>query len=117
MARARRQEARAKKEEAERETRERAREQRRSEREERERRAQERKAKYVRLVVEFSLWTKPVGSVDDERRTPATSAVSSSLQPTRNPTPNGVRTPDWTLDCEVCGRCGVNMVRCPLCRM
>ncbi|KIP10978.1 hypothetical protein PHLGIDRAFT_125116 [Phlebiopsis gigantea 11061_1 CR5-6] len=104
MARARRQEARAKKEDAERETRERAREQRRLEREERERRAQERK-----------------NNTDDEGPTSATSVVSSSLQPTRNPTPNGVRTPDWTLDCEVCGRCGVNMddglpmVSCGMC--
>lgn len=26
-------------------------------------------------------------------------------------TPNGVRTPDWVLDCEICHKQGVNMVR------
>lgn len=109
LARLRRAEARAKKEEAEREKRERAREQRRLEREERERRASERKDRCILLAIRAAFpLTVHVNS--STVLTPSASVVSSSVQPTRNPTPNGVRTPDWTLDCEICGRCGVNMV-------
>lgn len=35
---------------------------------------------------------------------------SSSVLPSRVVTPNGVRTPDWILDCEVCHKQGVNVV-------
>ncbi|GJE85675.1 hypothetical protein PsYK624_017540 [Phanerochaete sordida] len=102
LSRQRRFEARSKKEDAEREKRETAREQRRIEREERERRAQERRD---RDSVQAS--------------TPTASVVSTSRQPTRTATPNVGET--WTLDCEICGRCGVNMddglpmVSCGMC--
>lgn len=38
---------------------------------------------------------------------------SSSLQPSRVVTPNGVRTPDWMLDCEICHKQGINVVSIP----
>lgn len=103
LARQRRLEARLKKEEAEREKREKAREQRRLEREERERRAQGRKDR----------------DSSAQASTPTPSIVSTSRQPTRTATPS--TSESWTLDCEICGRCGVNvndglpMVSCGMC--
>ncbi|KAI0667805.1 hypothetical protein C8Q78DRAFT_1049731 [Trametes maxima] len=47
--------------------------------------------------------------------------ASSSVQPSRVVTPSGVRSPNWTLDCEVCHKQGVNvddgmaMVSCGSC--
>ncbi|KAI0648846.1 hypothetical protein C8Q79DRAFT_1064920 [Trametes meyenii] len=114
MARAKRQETRLKKEEAERAKRERARDQRRKEREEREARAQ---AKAKRAAREEE------ASVARYTTTPTANGTqaSSSIQPSRVVTPNGVRSPNWTLDCEVCHKQGVNvddgmaMVSCGLC--
>ncbi|KAI0749906.1 hypothetical protein C8Q80DRAFT_1120027 [Daedaleopsis nitida] len=111
--RARRQEARRMKEEAEREKRERARDQRAKEREEREARA---RAKAERAEREETAAARSTA-------TPSINGThqSSSIQPSRVVTPNGVRTPDWVLDCEVCGRRGVNvddgkaMVSCGSC--
>ncbi|KAJ2970634.1 hypothetical protein NUW54_g12688 [Trametes sanguinea] len=109
MARARRQEARLKKEEEERAKRERAREQRRKEREEREakiarareRAAQRAESKDVDTSAARSTTTPTVNGTQ----------ASSSVQPSRVVTPNGVRSPDWVLDCEICHKQGVNMVR------
>ncbi|KAI0353807.1 hypothetical protein OH77DRAFT_1427123 [Trametes cingulata] len=115
MARAKRQEARLKKEEAERAKRERAREQRRKEREEREARARAKaeraESRDVDTSVARSTGTPTVNSTQ----------ASSSVQPSRVVTPNGVRSPDWILDCEVCHKQGVNvddglaMVSCGSC--
>ncbi|RDX43989.1 hypothetical protein OH76DRAFT_1389802 [Lentinus brumalis] len=111
--RARRMEARQRKEEEERAKREKAREQRAKEREEREARA---KAKAERAERE--------DAGPEAGRSTATSVngtQQSSLQPSRMVTPNGVRTPDWVLDCEVCHKQGVNvddgmaMVSCGSC--
>ncbi|KAI9056816.1 hypothetical protein FKP32DRAFT_1681974, partial [Trametes sanguinea] len=119
MARARRQEARLKKEEEERAKRERAREQRRKEREEREakiarareRAAQRAESKDVDTSAARSTTTPTVNGTQ----------ASSSVQPSRVVTPNGVRSPDWVLDCEICHKQGVNvddglaMVSCGSC--
>ncbi|KAI0364754.1 hypothetical protein BV20DRAFT_955601 [Pilatotrama ljubarskyi] len=118
MARAKRQEARLKKEEAERAKRERAREQRRKEREEREARA---RAKAERA--ERSVLPEAETSVARSTATPTVNGTqaSSSVQTSRVVTPNGVRSPDWVLDCEVCHKQGVNvddglaMVSCGSC--
>ncbi|KAI0654682.1 hypothetical protein C8Q70DRAFT_936899 [Cubamyces menziesii] len=103
MARARRQEARLKKEEAERAKRERAREQRAKEREEREARARAKAERAESKDVDTSA-----------ARSTATPTVNgtqpSSVQPSRVVTPNGVRSPDWVLDCEICHKQGVNVV-------
>ncbi|KAI0833758.1 hypothetical protein BC628DRAFT_1308266 [Trametes gibbosa] len=119
MARAKRQEARLKKEEAERAKRERARDQRRKERDDREARA---RAKAERA--ESRADSKEVDT--SAARSTATPTIngtraSSSVQPSRVVTPNGVRSPDWILDCEVCHKQGVNvddgmaMVSCGSC--
>ncbi|KAI8969854.1 hypothetical protein BD414DRAFT_502363 [Trametes punicea] len=115
MARAKRQEARLKKEEAERAKRERAREQRRKEREERETRA--------RAKAERAESKDAETSVARSTATPTVNGTqaSSSVQPSRVVTPNGVRSPDWVLDCEICHKQGVNvddglaMVSCGSC--
>ncbi|KAH9941354.1 hypothetical protein B0H21DRAFT_811643 [Amylocystis lapponica] len=116
LARAKRAEARMKKEEAEREKRERAREQRRIEREEREQRAL---TKHKRADEESV-------SVDiDDRESTATPVVngthsSNSVHLSRVATPS-VQSPDWILECEICGASGINiddgqpMVSCGLC--
>ncbi|EMD33317.1 hypothetical protein CERSUDRAFT_117938 [Gelatoporia subvermispora B] len=114
FARVRRVEARAKKEEEEREKRERAREQRRKEREEREERARAKAERAER------------GSANASKSSTATPALNGthsneSIQLSRIGTPNGVRSPDWMLDCEICHKSGVNvddsqpMVSCGRC--
>ncbi|OJT13886.1 hypothetical protein TRAPUB_9555 [Trametes pubescens] len=118
MARAKRQETRLKKEEAERAKRERARDQRRKERDDREARM---KAKAERAERAESRDVDT--SVARSTATPTVNGThaSSSLQPSRVVTPNGVRSPDWILDCEVCHKKGVNvddgmaMVSCGKC--
>ncbi|KAI0788075.1 hypothetical protein C8Q74DRAFT_1349421 [Fomes fomentarius] len=118
LARARRQEVRQKKEDAERAKRERAREQRAKEREEREARARAKAERAERFV--------PAMDEAAAARSTGTPSVngtqqSSSIQPSRVVTPNGVHTPDWMLDCEVCHKHGVNlddgkaMVSCSSC--
>ncbi|OCH94876.1 hypothetical protein OBBRIDRAFT_884431 [Obba rivulosa] len=102
LGRVRRAEARARKEEEEREKREHAREQRRREREEREERA---RVKAERAEKE---------SADASKRSTATPALNGthsneSVQLSRIGTPNGVRTPDWVLDCEICHKSGINL--------
>lgn len=135
LARAKRQEARAKKEEAEREKREQAREQRRLEREARELKIQNRNepkeiARSVyRFLCTLSLRSYTVSSArSSQSSTPAGVAhpkgpsingvvIPTPLQMTRNSTSNGVRSPDWILDCEICGTNGLNLVRCLLYRV
>ncbi|TBU25180.1 hypothetical protein BD311DRAFT_517968 [Dichomitus squalens] len=101
LARSRRQEARRKKEEAERVRRERAREERAKERDAREARA---KAKAERQEREEAAAARSTATPSVNGTGP-----SSSIQPSRVVTPNGVRTPDWVLDCEVCHKQGLNM--------
>lgn len=115
-ARARRQEMRAKKEEQERAKREKAREQRRIEREEREKRAREKEERAER---------RAKGEEDrHSTMTPVLAGTHSteSIQLSSAPTPTGVQTPNWVLDCEICHKNGINiddgspMVSCGVCK-
>ena len=122
LARTRRIEARAKKEEAERAKREQAREQRRLEREDRERRAQAKEEKRQKCVVSASLLFTSHPDPDHRARALGEREVSSSAPtPSSAPSPSpshlvhstpssGAKTPDWVLDCEICGKRGVNIV-------
>jgi len=105
QARAKRQEARAKKEEAEREKREQAREQRRLEREARERKIQSRNE--PKEQSSSSLTSAPAPPPKESSLNGA--VLPSQLQMNRNSTPNGVHSPDWVLDCEICRKGGVNI--------
>ncbi|KAI1786771.1 hypothetical protein LXA43DRAFT_1032456 [Ganoderma leucocontextum] len=113
LARTRRQEARRKKEEAERAKRERTRDERAKERDAREARAQ---AKAERQEREEAAAVRSTATPSVNGTGP-----SSSVLPSRVVTPNGVRTPDWILDCEVCHKQGLNvddglpMVSCGSC--
>lgn len=126
LARLRRAEARAKKEEEEREKRELAREQRRREREEREERARAKaergqNERYFAISPWFLMGCNLMGvnstDVDvvsqSSKATPALNGTHSneSVQLSRIGTPNGVRSPDWVLDCEICHKSGINLVR------
>lgn len=122
LARARRVEARTKKEEAERAKREQAREQRRLEREEREHRAQMKEERRQRCDQWWSECTGIYsccvrsGAVDRDVSSgaPTMSAVPSpgTSHLAQSTPPSGTRTPDWILDCEICGKRGANIVRC-----
>lgn len=123
-ARARRQEMRAKKEEQERAKREKAREQRRIEREEREKRAREKEERAERrYVVHTILLTGMLSRVfirakgEEDRHSTMTPVLAGthsteSIQLSSAPTPTGVQTPNWVLDCEICHKNGINIVSC-----
>ncbi|KAH9925531.1 uncharacterized protein B0H18DRAFT_1008850 [Fomitopsis serialis] len=113
LSRAKRMEARAKKEEDERQKRDKERERRRLEREEREERArqkEERAQRRAQAEERASTTTPAAGTHSTE------SVLLSSV-----PTPTGVQTPGWMLDCEICGKRGANlddglpMVSCGMC--
>ncbi|KAI0723682.1 hypothetical protein C8Q72DRAFT_981055 [Fomitopsis betulina] len=115
QSRAKRMEARAKKEETERQKKDKEREQRRLEREEREERARQKEERAKRRAEE----------ADDQRASTSTPAAGThsteSILLSSVPTPTGVQTPSWVLDCEICGKRGANiddglpMVSCGMC--
>ncbi|KAI0747333.1 hypothetical protein BC629DRAFT_1739948 [Irpex lacteus] len=121
MSRTRRLEARAKKEEDERERRELAREQRRIEREARELKIANRNAPKEGSSERSSTQTTPAPSTLSAQPSVNSVGVATHPKSSRKPTPNGVRSPDWILDCEVCGKNGINiddglpMVSCGSC--
>ncbi|KAH9933667.1 uncharacterized protein BXZ73DRAFT_46246 [Epithele typhae] len=104
LSRSRRMEARQKKEDNERVKQDRARQQRAKEREDREERARKKAERTERAARDEDATTRSTA-------TPSVTGThpSSSLQPSRVVTPNGVRTPDWMLDCEICHKHGLNM--------
>ncbi len=124
LARSRRQEVRRKKEDVERAKRERARDERAKERDAREARARakaERQERCVKPKVKLSKmnetdamtpWYSEEAAAARSTATPSVNGTgpSSSVLPSRVVTPNGVRTPDWILDCEVCHKQGLNVV-------
>ncbi|KAH9838790.1 uncharacterized protein C8Q71DRAFT_833159 [Rhodofomes roseus] len=114
LSRAKRMEARAKKEEDEREKRDKERERRRLEREEREERARQKEERARRRE-----------QAEEQRASTSTPAAGThsaeSVLLSTVPTPAGTQTPGWVLDCEICGKRGVNlddglpMVSCGMC--
>jgi hypothetical protein len=125
MSRARRAEARRQKEEVDRINRENAREQRRKEREAKQAEANTRYEHSASIHV-FSMHvastSAPVDVVSQEHLLPAILPGQREKLPTLfAPVPtngtgasgSGSRTPaeDWELDCEICGRRGINQVR------
>ncbi|KAI0084113.1 hypothetical protein BDY19DRAFT_997962 [Irpex rosettiformis] len=121
LSRARRLETRAKREEAEREKREQAREQRRQEREARELKIANRNAPKETLSEKSSAQSTPAPSPQSRGLSANSVLIPISSQLFRNSTTNGVRSPDWILDCEICGKNGINiddglpMVSCGTC--
>lgn len=128
MSRARRAEARQQKEEAERIMRETAREQRRKEREAKQAEANTR-YEYSALIYVISIHLAsidaPIDVVSQEYSSSTiptgqgeTIPTLSALVPANgtSTSTSGSRTPaeDWELDCEICGRCGINQVRLSL---
>jgi septal ring factor EnvC (AmiA/AmiB activator) len=123
--RARRAEARRQKEEADRIKRENAREQRRKEREAKQAEANTR-YEYSAPIHVFSMHLASTDApIDIMNQEHSSSAIPSGKLPSLSaPVPangtcastSGSRTPaeDWELDCEICGRRGINQVRFPL---
>lgn len=118
--RARRAEARRQKEEADRIKRENAREERRKEREAKQAEAKAR-YEYSALIHVFSMHLAstdaPIDIMNQEHSSFAIPSLSAPV-PANGicASTSGSRTPaeDWELDCEICGRRGINQVRFPL---
>ncbi|KAG9315126.1 hypothetical protein JVU11DRAFT_4249 [Chiua virens] len=118
MSRARRLEVRQQKEQAERLRRENMREQRRNERELREQQLaemQEAESKLVAIDISYSMFLlQSIGTTSAEKKEDLNSNLLQPLGQGKvipmNGTGSGSRSPveNWELDCEVCGRRGIN---------